>query len=244
MIENAIILAAGLGTRLKPITDNAPKCLTEVNGIPILKNMLKSLSECGIKHCWIVTGYRAEKIVEYVDNNSYDINVNYLHNEIYEKTNDMYSLWIARKELKKGCVLLEGDIFFQTSTLKRALKHSKSDNKSLYLSGKYNGIPNEVLIKTDKNLRIQSIEVLRGRSARMSKYSFMSSGILVINKEYGRNLSNWLDEAVRNGNINILFDEVISEHLEEAPIYVFEIGHNEWVEIDTMRDLLRAEKLF
>lgn len=244
MIENAIILAAGLGTRLKPITDSAPKCLTEVNGVPILKNTLRNLYECGIKNCSIVTGYRAEKIIEYIDRNTHVIDVNYLHNEIYEKTNDMYSLWIARKELKKGCVLLEGDIFFNISALKRALERSKSSKKSLYLSGRYTGVPNEVLIKTDKNLRIKSIEVLRGKSARVESGSFVSSGMLIINKSYGERFSNWLDDAVERGNTNILFDEVIAQHLEEAPIYVFEIAHTEWVEIDTIDDLIRAETLF
>lgn len=121
MIENAIILAAGTGSRMKPLTDHAPKCLTEINGTPILLNALDNLAEIGIKRCVIVTGYFSEVIKDVIGTGYRGIKIEYIYNKHFDKTNDMYSLWLAREILEKGTILLEGDIFFRPETLRNTL---------------------------------------------------------------------------------------------------------------------------
>jgi choline kinase len=242
VINNAIILAAGLGLRLKPITDHAPKCLTEVNGIPIITNTLRFLERTGIRTCTLVSGYLSDTVKKIVGDTFGSLDVEYVINERYERTNDMYSLWLARDRLKKGTVLLEGDIFIAEETMRRVLE--KAGNRSFYVVGKYNGKKDEILIRTDRDLRIRSVQILRGRRGEIDDMHFMSTGILVIQKVYGDLLSGWLDEFVQKNRVEVLFDRVIGAHVNDFPLYVERIEHNEWVEIDTVDDLNRAEKLF
>jgi len=243
MTQEAIILAAGSGTRLKPLTDHAPKCLTEVNGIPILVNTLHNLAACGITSTTIITGYLSNVISDFIGYRFNNIDISYIKNPHYAITNDMYSLWLARHVLERGGLVLEGDIFFRAKTLQSALESMK--NRSFYITGKYNGKKGEILISTDHEKRIVSIHVLdRDESGRLAPYNFMSTGLLCVEASYGKRLSLWLTDAVSKNNVNILFDRVLSNHVADIPLWVYEIGQDEWVEIDTMDDLERAETIF
>ena len=249
MLKNAIILAAGSGARLKPITDHAPKCLTEVNRTPILMNALAALQRAGVERCAIVTGYMADA----VERAAADFNaaagmrgsfeVRCVHNGAYAKTNDMYSLWLARDVLGRGAIVLEGDVFFRPGILSAADR--AMGDKSHYFVGAYDGKENEIVIKTASDGRVTSIEVLRGGASHPAgKGSFMSSGMIVVRKPLGRSLSRWLTELVERDDVNVLFDDVLAAHAAEIDLHLFEIGHDEWVEIDTPQDLARAERTF
>ncbi len=242
MLERAVILAAGMGTRLKPITDRAPKCLTEANGIPILLNTLRNLHASGIRACTIVVGHFAHIIMDTVGSIYDGLTIEYIKNEKYQQTNDMYSLWLARDVLETGAAIIEGDIFFKADLLPMAISHMGT--KSFFICGKYDGRNDEILIETDEKKRILSIDILRNRSAQPGPDRYMSSGILVTHKDYGRCLSGWLTRSVADGDVRVLFDDVISFHIDENPLYVHEISHSDWVEIDTPYDLLRAERTF
>jgi len=242
MIAKAIILAAGLGSRLKPITDHAPKCLTEVNGIPILKQILHNLDTNGIHKCTIVTGYLSEVIQSTIGSKYENVRLQYIHNDVYMKTNNIYSLWLARKDLEDGSLLIESDVFFRANTLKNAL--NTMGDKSFYIAGKYDGRKNEILIKTDRELKIKSIDILYNRSGKTGNFNYMSSGLLVIQKNYGMLFSSWLDNFIKKGRVDVLFDAALRENVRISPLHVFPIDHSEWVEIDTIADLARAEKVF
>jgi CTP:phosphocholine cytidylyltransferase-like protein len=241
-IDHAIVLAAGLGKRLKPITDHSPKCLTKVNRTPILVNALENLSAIGIPNCTIVIGYLSEKIVKTIGTSFSGVNIHYIENNIYESTNDMYSLWLARDILKKGAVIIEGDVFIRQKTLERAF--SSMGDRSFYIAGKYNGKPDEVTIKTDLKRLIQSIDILWGKGKPPGNNTFMSSGILAIQAAYGKQFSEWLEKWVREKRVNFLFDDVLSKYVGSHSLWVYEIKWDEWVEIDTAEDLKRAEVLF
>jgi choline kinase len=242
MIDRAIILAAGRGQRLKPLTDNAPKCLTEVHGTPILANALRGLSSIGIRSCTVVVGYFASAIEDAVGKRFGDVALQYVHNSDYEKTNDMYSLWLAAETLAQGAILLEGDIFFSHSMLRRIF--SRAGDRSFYIGGDYDGRTDEVVVSTDRKLRISAVDVLTNCSAEIRPFRFISAGMLVLQKHYAGLLCSWLSESVKRGRVNVLFDAVIAEHLADAPLYVSRIGHHEWVEIDTIGDLEKAEETF
>jgi choline kinase len=242
MIARAVILAAGLGLRLKPLTDRAPKCLTEVNGTPLLKKALHNLSLLGIETCTIVVGYLSAAIHDAVGDRFETLEIRYRENKHYSTTNDLYSLWLARSEIEKGALLLEGDIFFEAEILERVLV--QCGGQSCYLAGRYDGSRDEVLIETDSTSRINSVKLLNGQSSHPGSLRYMSSGILLIQPDYGKALSRWLDEFVEAEKTDLLFDAVIAQHTGNMPLHVCEISHNEWVEIDTREDLMRAERIF
>ena len=121
MVDKAIILAAGAGTRLRPLTDRAPKTLVEVNGVSILENALTHLHSAGLREAVIVTGHQGGKIIEKFGRQFRGLRLSYVENECYATTNNSISLWLAREHLCEDVLLLEGDVFFERAVLDRML---------------------------------------------------------------------------------------------------------------------------
>src|SRR3989344_580152 len=110
----AIILAAGRGKRLGALTASTPKCLLSVGGIPILGHELRALSENGIRDITIVVGFMADPIQEYAWKHFPDTHFSFVHNDLHEHTNTLYSLALAAEKLKQGkqILLMNGDVVF------------------------------------------------------------------------------------------------------------------------------------
>ena len=123
-IETAIILVAGLGSRLKPLTDEVPKCLTEVNGKPILLQTLESLLRNGISKAVIVVGYLGQVVEQKIGNRLGAMEIVYIWNSDYDETNSMYSAWLAREYLQEGALLIEGDTVYEESILSSIIQKS------------------------------------------------------------------------------------------------------------------------
>ncbi|MDK1378133.1 MULTISPECIES: phosphocholine cytidylyltransferase family protein [unclassified Sinorhizobium] len=116
--KTAVILAAGCGSRLRPLTDLRPKPLVEVNGTPILHNALRNLEAVGVKDVTIVVGYRKDDIKYSCGNHFGNLEINYVESSVFDKTGSAYSLWLARHALLTGDIyLLEGDVFFELDAL-------------------------------------------------------------------------------------------------------------------------------
>ena len=95
-VRTALLLAAGLGSRLGPLTEALPKCLVSVSGVPILERLLRSLDSHRFERLVIVTGYKAEAIRGYLGESFGGIAIEYLVSPLFETTNNIYSLWLAR----------------------------------------------------------------------------------------------------------------------------------------------------
>ena len=116
-ISTALLLAAGTGSRLFPLTKSSPKCLTLVNEKSILERLINNLKKQGFKRLVIVTGYKNECIMDVLGSNSEDLSIEYIHSPLYRTTNNIYSLWIARNIINEPFVLLESDLVLNTSLL-------------------------------------------------------------------------------------------------------------------------------
>lgn len=242
MIENATILAAGMGTRMGKMTQKKPKCLIEVNGETILENMLKNLIEAEIKHCTIVIGYLGELIREKFGNRYGNIEIEYLENKQYETTNDMYSFWIARDTVRRGTLLIESDIFLKRGVITDVLKNA--GGKSFYLAGMYRDDRHNILLATDSDGIIDKILDSNDVHSSKRKEYLISAGILLIQPDLGKKLISWLDSYVREGKLKVYYDSIIARHIGEHPFFTYLIPGSSWVEIDTEDDLKLAEKLF
>ncbi len=102
----AIILAAGMGKRLKDLTRDNTKCMVKVNGVPLIKRMLQQLDKLSISRIVIVVGYESQKLIDYVATLNINSTIEYVNNPIYYKTNNIYSLYLARGYLLKEDTLL------------------------------------------------------------------------------------------------------------------------------------------
>lgn len=241
-LSNAIILAAGSGKRLRPITDEFPKCMTEINGISILENSLQILSKHGIKETVIVIGYLGQKIIDRFSDHFGNMKLTYCRNQDYETTNSMYSLWLAKDYLQKGAYLIEGDILFSEALFSEINK--LSEDKSYWIGSQFEPSSEGSMSVSDVDGRIIEVEIVREKLEEYRKNFLKSSGILKLSSEYGVRLSLWLDQEVGLNNTNIYYDLVISKHINEMPLYAVYTESNQWYEIDDINDLRKAERLF
>ena len=131
----AIILAAGMGKRLKNLTQNNTKCMVEVNGVTLIDRMLHQIEKCNVSRIVIVVGYERKKLIDYIDTLNISIPIIYVKNEIYNKTNNIYSLALAKKYLcEEDTLLFESDLIFEDSVLEKLLQDPR---ESLALVDKY-----------------------------------------------------------------------------------------------------------
>ena len=118
----AIICAAGQGRRLRPLTDTVPKCLLKIGKKRILEYLLDSLSDCGIKDVVIVIGYKSQEFMKIVGNKHKNCRIKYYINKDYEITDNMYSLWMAKDEIKDGFIFFNADLIFNVDLLKKLIE--------------------------------------------------------------------------------------------------------------------------
>ncbi len=240
-IKKAIILVAGLGNRLRPLTNDRPKCLVEVNGTPILVNTLKHLANHGIKEVVLAIGYQGKKIEELFGDNYLGMKIIYGMNEAYDKTNNMFSLWLVRNHLKDGVLLIEGDSFFEEEMLVKLLN---TDNNSYWAGDKFDLFKDGCMLTAGENGVVEKIEIIREKLNEYQDNFHKSGGMLKITPELGEAFSNWLDQEVKAGNVNIYYDLVLAKHLGEVPLFVCNIHGSKWFEIDDLEDLRKTEELF
>ena len=126
-IRKAVILAAGVGDRLRPFTNKLPKCLVQVAGVPILDNTLSHLAALGTEEIAIVVGHHKEVIIDRYGASYLGMSMTYVVSEEYRTTNNIYSLWLARSHLTQDVLLLEADIFFEPAVLERLLSQSSGN---------------------------------------------------------------------------------------------------------------------
>ena len=111
----AIILAAGMGKRLGDLTKENTKCMVKVNGVCLIDRLLNQLSSLPLTRIILVVGYQGQKLRQYVGDKAGQIPIEYVENPIYDKTNNIYSLYLAKEELQKDdTLLIESDLILKT----------------------------------------------------------------------------------------------------------------------------------
>ena len=148
----AIILAAGMGKRLKELTQNNTKCMVKVNGITLIErllNQLDNLKSCKLERIVIVTGYKGEKLRDYIKKLDVKTSIEYVNNPIYATTNNIYSLWLAKDYLMLDDTLLfESDLSFEDSVVEKLLENPYP---SLALVSKYESWMDGTVVKLGEN---------------------------------------------------------------------------------------------
>ena len=238
MIDQAIILAAGRGNRLKPLSDTMPKPMTEINGIPILQNTLDRLDAAGIRSSCIVVGYLAEKIIHTYGPRHGKMELEYVFSPDFATTNNSHSLWLARDRLARGCLLIEADVFFDPAVLDRLLRQPGS----AWAVDVFTPAMNGWRLQADAGGRLVHGEYVQ-RSPAVPPGRYKSGGMLKIEPGLGRRFARWLDDALP-ADSNAFFDLILGRHLDEAGVFACNINGLRWAEVDDLDDLALAEKIF
>jgi len=215
--------------------------MTEINGKPILLQTLESLEKNWIKETVIVIGYLGQVIIDKFGDQYRNMKLSYIWNRIYDETNSMYSAWLARDYLRKGAILIEGDTVFEEGLLKTLLE---TDEEAFWALDRFGPEFDGSMSVADAAGRIIDLKIVRGELEEYRQNYFKSTGILKITAEYGKLFKAWLSDEVKAGNVQIYYDLVIEKHLEDVPIFVCDISGKQWMEIDSLEDVKRTEKIF
>lgn len=241
MYHTAILLAAGKGSRLMPITNSIPKPMVRVTDKTIIENALLNLECIGIKEVYIVTGYLSEILQANVGSKYRGLNIHYIKNEVYDSTNSMYSLYLGIEAASnKDIIVLEGDVFFELDVL-RHLPYAPmvwvADSSIKDLDGCY--------LKCFKDKVVQ-IGIYKHKEIQKSKEFVLakSTGILTISKGYIGKIQKMLLKAIEEKKTNLYYDLIISENIENIQIELLDVSNKKWYEIDTVEDLNTCRKIF
>ena len=232
-----VMLNAGLGLRLRPLTINIPKALVKVAGKPIIAYQLDALLSQGLTDIIIVVGPFRTKIKRYVRSKYPDVNVIFIENPLYHSTNYIYSLWLTKGVVNDDVILLHGDVLFEPRLLRRMLTREGN----FVLVGRKN------VREPTKDFRAV---VLKGRVLRIGiGYSGpLARPCIPLYRFEREDFNLWLEkieEHVARGEVGIYAEEALNELLEDL-IYLRPIYFGEkslCMEVDTLEDLKRAEEL-
>lgn len=237
----AIILAAGVGSRIRPLTDNCPKSLLKVGDKTILEMMLSHIQDCGINEVIFVLGYLKEQIKDFVTTNFPDIKAHYVTNERYAETNTGFSLMLAKDLIKESVFIkFDADVVFDKEILKKLIESE---------------YPNCLCIDKNINLDAEEIKVIIKDGCRVMKASKTvnpkeaageSIGIEKISSETARLLFAELEIMMKDERNHQEYYEGAYERLIETnvPFYALDITGLKWIEIDTKEDFVAAESIF
>jgi choline kinase len=121
-IRTALLLAAGMGSRLQPLTDDSPKCLTEVNETTILERLIRGLHAWEFERLIVVVGHLDGCVRDFLDRSANGLDIQYVRSAKYRTTNNIYSLWAARHAIQEPFLLLECDLVFDDVLLGKMLE--------------------------------------------------------------------------------------------------------------------------
>ena len=118
-----LILAAGMGSRLKKLTENNTKSMVEVNGVSLIERMLRILDSKKLSRIIVVTGYKSDFFIQYINGLNLSTEIVFINNDIYDKTNNIYSMYLAKDEMiKEDTITLESDLIFNDEMIDTILR--------------------------------------------------------------------------------------------------------------------------
>lgn len=231
----ALILAAGLGSRLAPITEHCPKSLVPVNGKPILMKQIENLHENGITDITIISGYKADVLEKSVHKLYPEIQI--IESKNYETTNNMYSAYLGLQQIGVcDFLMMNADVFFDSSVIK-ALINFEKPNAIVTDIGNYN---EESMKVVETNGKLTQISKTITREAALGS----SIDVYKFSGEGGKAFYEQCVEYIENRKELKLWSEVaLNEILSVQDFYACPL-QGRWFEIDNHEDLAAAEALF
>jgi len=236
----AVILAAGIASRLRPLTDKIPKCLLTVGEESILERSIRSLTEQGIHDFVIVTGFRAEQIEDVIRQRFASQKFQLVYNDLYASTNNIYSLWLAKKWTKGAeIVLLDSDIIFDRRILEVLFAEKHPDCLALRSNGTIGR--EEMKVRTTATGFVQEI----AKTIAPAKAAGESIGIEKFSPDFTIMLFDILDRMIVSEQKVDKFYELAFQEVVDGgqPLKAVDVGRLRCIEIDTPDDLSAAQSM-
>ena len=241
----AIILAAGMGKRLGEYTKNNTKCMVPVNGVPLIDRVLNQLSSLKLSRVVIVVGYEGQKLIDYIGNEYNGLKIEYIFNRIYDKTNNIYSLALAKDKMQEDdTLLLESDLIFDDRLFSLVV-----DNPcpNLALVAKYEAWMDGTMVQIDDERNIVNFVPKEAFRHEQADSYYKTVNIYKLSKEFSANrYVPFLEAYMKAIGNNEYYENVlrILSFLDCKDLKALPITDEKWYEIDDKQDLDIAEALF
>ncbi len=241
----AIILAAGMGRRLGPLTRNDTKCMVRMNGRPLIDRLLSQLSKAGIGKVTVVVGYKGERLVRHIRETFPGYDIDFINNPVYDRTNNIYSLSLAKERLMEDdTILLESDLVFEDSVLEKIIAESYPN---VALVDKYENWMDGTVVKLGKdNTIVNFIPKKAFDFAEVDKY-YKTVNIYKFSRDFSTNkYVPFLEAYCRSLGNNEYYEQVLKviALLDSPNLRALPLNGEKWYEIDDSQDLDIAEAIF
>ncbi len=240
-----LILAAGMGKRLKHLTQNNTKCMVKVNGETLIERMLSQLDNQNLDKIVVVVGYEGKKLIDFISTLSIKTPIEYVENNIYDKTNNIYSLYLAKDYLlKDDTILLESDLIFEESILTDLIA---DERETLALVDKYESWMDGTCVKLGKYDSIDAF--IPGKKFNYSDISeyYKTVNIYKFSKRFSTtHYVPFLDAYSKALGNNEYYEQVLRviTMLDDPEIVAKKLNGQLWYEIDDIQDLDIASSMF
>ena len=240
----AIILAAVMGKRLKELTSNATKCMVEVNGEMMIHKTLMHLEKLNLNKIVLVVGYEGQQLMDYVNSLGLKTPVEYVVNDVYDKTNNIYSLYLAKEYLlQDDTLLLESDLVYEEAVIRKLVD---TPYPSLVLVDKFESWMDGTCITVDEDDNITSFVSKREFDFTKTDEYYKTVNLYKFSKNFSEKYYVPFLEAYCNAmGLNEYYEQVLKviTFLGDLEIKAVKLNGEKWYEIDDVQDLDIAESL-
>ena len=241
----AIILAAGMGRRLKELTQDNTKCMVKVNGVTLIDRMLHQIDKHSLSRIVVVVGYEGQKLIDYISTLDIKTPIVYVHNPIYNKTNNIYSLGLAKEKLLEDDTLLfESDLIFEDSLIDVLLEDSRD---TLALVDKYESWMDGTCVTLSPDDSIESFIPGKAFKYKDVENYYKTVNIYKFSKLFSEKYYVPFLEAYQEAlGVNEYYEQVLRviTMLDEPAIRAKKLSGQLWYEIDDIQDLDIATSMF
>lgn len=241
----AIILAAGMGKRLGKYTQDNTKCMVKVNGVTLIDRTLTQLSQLNLTKVILVIGYKGENLRNYVGNEYKGMKIEYIENPIYNKTNNIYSLSLAKEQLQQDdTLLIESDLIFEDSLFPMIVN---DPYPNLAMVDKYETWMDGTMVRLDDENNIVNFVPKKAFKYSDVDFYYKTVNIYKFSKEFSRShYVPFLEAYTKALGTNEYYEQVLRviTLLDKCELKALPLNGQKWYEIDDVQDLDIAETIF
>ena len=232
-----LMLAAGMGKRLGKYTKGNTKCMLNVAGKTLIERAVDALKNVGINRLVMVVGYKSENLKKFINENIKDMEIVFIDNPDYDKSNNIYSLYLAKEWLEKDdTIMLESDLIYENKMIEELVKDK---NKNVALVAKYEQwMDGTVVTLDDKNRIISFVEKKDFKFDRTDEY-YKTVNIYKLSKEFSKNeYIPFLEAYMKAYGLNEYYELALKAiaHLSRSDLKALPIKNIKWYEIDDAQD--------